>query len=727
MTNATNNLKVFTEEDFTSNATFTMTAKEAMAAIEATAGMQFKFQTEIETVITDENDNFTKAIIRIFDHEVPNGKSFNNYSYTEHFNADGSFKNITFKWGVCGQYILTINIIPEEVKTKTAKKNYSLNPVIDEDSPVKFNHVNIIIEDDVMKIDGLFNCQKLITAYNRFKKIMAQAASEVSELDGWGDWLPAKALTLDAKCWLNEDGVSIMQNGIENWAPDCLNVDINEDNIYIWGTFYMTYEAYKKAYPEEVFDQFETVAAVGITPETDGSEEDDDDEVSVFSLLPKVEDLNDDELGFEMMLILHQQEQIAKGNYTKKIGNAVVTFTNHEVAKIEENGWSYQNKNGKKMHFLYGRLTNRKNFCDFILKAYAEEIQREHQALIAAAVETDGSEDDDDEVETFNVMPAEEIDSDDELIDEPEEVKLMTKKITISVTTDLNAVTVDEFKEINAELDEITEGKNYRCDAEKGICATVDVNSHAAESVVNLFDEYGLNYRRFIFTENESETVIEADDSKDDFDAQLAKLEAAKAEAQAKEDAAKAVYKAAADETEKHRAEIRNFLNEHAKRLRTKLQSINLSQKIRLFTTRGTTVSCYDFEDVYIDAPNSFGKRFIITYYNGRLLAHYDTPAQVETVINRLKAAVERGKQDFTFPTKDELNAPPELELIDARMREIVAERDEFFTALEEAEANEEISQEHIDYLKSELKRLADEYNELWKREYALKKKEGVA
>ncbi len=47
------------------------------------------------------------------------------------------------------------------------------------------------------------------------------------------------------------------------------------------------------------------------------------------------------------------------------------------------------------------------------------------------------------------------------------------------------------------------------------------------------------------------------------------------------------------------------------------------------------------------------------------LLGKYDTPAQVEKVIDLLKAAITRGDKAFTFPTVEELDPNPDDELID--------------------------------------------------------------
>ncbi len=132
---------------------------------------------------------------------------------------------------------------PEEVKAKETEvkavsKPYSINPA--EDAPVRFNHLNIYFRaDGTLELEGYFECQKIETAYRRFKKAMAQAASEVPELKGWGDdnaWPPAKKLTLteDGNFWINENDESIFytRNGEET-----ICVDINEDTFYFFGYF----------------------------------------------------------------------------------------------------------------------------------------------------------------------------------------------------------------------------------------------------------------------------------------------------------------------------------------------------------------------------------------------------------------------------------------------------------------------------------------------------------
>lgn len=64
----------------------------------------------------------------------------------------------------------------------------------------------------------------------------------------------------------------------------------------------------------------------------------------------------------------------------------------------------------------------------------------------------------------------------------------------------------------------------------------------------------------------------------------------------------------------------------------------------------------------------AFAKYSIVQWQNGlrimrnfSTLGIYDTPAQVEKVIDLLKAAITRGDKAFTFPTVEELIDPPEL------------------------------------------------------------------
>lgn len=64
------------------------------------------------------------------------------------------------------------------------------------------------------------------------------------------------------------------------------------------------------------------------------------------------------------------------------------------------------------------------------------------------------------------------------------------------------------------------------------------------------------------------------------------------------------------------------------------------------------------FGNARVRSTDTRGGKFLITNF-GDLYGRYDTPAQVETVINMLKAAITRGDKEFKFPTVDELTTPP--------------------------------------------------------------------
>lgn len=86
---------------------------------------------------------------------------------------------------------------------------------------------------------------------------------------------------------------------------------------------------------------------------------------------------------------------------------------------------------------------------------------------------------------------------------------------TVYVTIAVNSPNPDdlekeELEEIHNELEKITEGKNFRCNAEHGICATVK-SGHKASAVEKLFDNYGLKYHRYAFTKEEPAVEAETE------------------------------------------------------------------------------------------------------------------------------------------------------------------------------------------------------------------------
>ena len=90
--------------------------------------------------------------------------------------------------------------------------------------------------------------------------------------------------------------------------------------------------------------------------------------------------------------------------------------------------------------------------------------------------------------------------------------------------------------------------------------------------------------------------------------------------------------------------------------------------------------------------------------------------------------AVNGKGEDTTAHVEETAQAEPlTKEQIEKLMHAIAVERGEFYDALEEAEADEEISQSHIDYLKDEIDRLGEEYNELWAQLVKLQEAEETA
>ena len=114
------------------------------------------------------------------------------------------------------------------------------------DAPIKFNHLNIVIKsNDVVAIDGFFDCKRLDTAYLRFCKIMNSIDSTLyPKLAGW-DFIPAKKINCvtdehGIKIWLNEKDEFLFSDSSNNQpADDCLVVDRGEDQYYFFGYFHL--------------------------------------------------------------------------------------------------------------------------------------------------------------------------------------------------------------------------------------------------------------------------------------------------------------------------------------------------------------------------------------------------------------------------------------------------------------------------------------------------------
>lgn len=71
----------------------------------------------------------------------------------------------------------------------------------------------------------------------------------------------------------------------------------------------------------------------------------------------------------------------------------------------------------------------------------------------------------------------------------------------------------------------------------------------------------------------------------------------------------------------------------------------------------GENFTCV-LDGVFIKKPLRLDK-FIFLTWQWKILGVYFKPAQVDKVIDMLRAAIERGDKEFKFPTVDELNQPP--------------------------------------------------------------------
>lgn len=145
----------------------------------------------------------------------------------------------------------------------------------------------------------------------------------------------------------------------------------------------------------------------------------------------------------------------------------------------------------------------------------------------------------------------------------------------------------------------------------------------------------------------------------DDFAAKLAAFDAEVVKAETNRDAAKAAYEQADADARKAFTARFEFVESIAGDLTRKLRDTCAGNcLIQTTTTSGCPITIGDFDNIYIDATTS--SRFVFVTWNNRPLAHYNTPAQVEAVINLLKDTIANGADAFAFPAVAELTAPPE-------------------------------------------------------------------
>ena len=125
---------------------------------------------------------------------------------------------------------------------------------LDTNAPVKFNHVDIVIQSNgIIGIDGHFDCRHIETAYRRFCKIMQSIdADKYPVLAGW-DFMPAKKITcvtddFGVKNWVNETNDFLFGDSEKNQPADnYLVVDCGEDQYYFFGYFNLYSETQQRS------------------------------------------------------------------------------------------------------------------------------------------------------------------------------------------------------------------------------------------------------------------------------------------------------------------------------------------------------------------------------------------------------------------------------------------------------------------------------------------------
>ena len=255
---------------------------------------------------------------------------------------------------------------------------------------------------------------------------------------------------------------------------------------------------------------------------------------------------------------------------------------------------------------------------------------KKYYATIAA--ETDGSEDDIDE--TFiAVIPADDDDTEDELVDPPVEDKIFDNDLTVNQK--LASTTINPFNSSENATNNANDKKN------------IPVDNNVKD--IALTDDFDID-----------EKIAEL---KADFDRKSIELDKADAELfKARELAREAEQKAYAAENAKFKAKCAwlQALSDKSKALTVTLMTPDIlhSKNFKHITTQnGYEISAFSFFALRI---SNAGEAWEI---NSGFLTYgkYDNIAQVTDVINQLKDAIKRGDTEFKFPTVEELIKPPEV------------------------------------------------------------------
>ena len=293
--------------------------------------------------------------------------------------------------------------------------------------------------------------------------------------------------------------------------------------------------------------------------------------------------------------------------------------------------------------------------------------------------ETDGSEDDDDDNEVFNLMPnvdeLNDVEEDDPwLMDDPAEYTDRNdrynrgEKIAADLTAKLRPFdpTVEVTFRIDYEYDE-EDGKDIFYLQFDGIHGAY-CNATNVESIFH-------DLKRDI-AEVAKDATIDPPvvTPADDFTAKLAELKAKQTAAKIALDEKDTAMLKAQEEYEKAdkawrkiNYAIDRLLNKKGDELMAKLNALTITN-LKIKTSDGKE---FNAGESFGSIHTLYGNFTITTQCQNRhyWCGYYDTPAQVETVIEWIKAAVECGDTEFEFPTVEELATPePDKTATDAKV-----------------------------------------------------------
>lgn len=439
-------------------------------------------------------------------------------------------------------------------------------------------------------------------------------------------------------------------------------------------------EALLKRFDEIARD--EAIQLKNIVKETDGSEEDDDD--NVFELLPALDELNDVDAGTGNIVTAEIHYSYIDGD-TIRTGKAEKSFSHgkdamHWLNQFNNSNLNYTIDEGTCFRFTNGRVytVNPADFAEKMLPI------SDGQSAARFTVKTDGKRNSyyidgkctarDKALDACAQMRGDNhftigfqtsrYGEDGSLIHFAEHKTMSRIDLKIGVHDDGYSVyfyngfaTAHLFKEYE-------DAKNCFNQIEQAFFAGkagVKVNANGQVLVYHAPEIGG------------TEKINPPEPPEDDFAAKLAALKeqhirakCAAEEARVKRDLAESAYNKARDVHHKARlAELNaedaidDFLDETAAQLDNQLLGADIfDADIQIITQAGTRLDNVGNILGGLKILATSGEQFA-AIANGRRLAIYDTPEQISTAINRLRDSIERGDPEFKFPTVDELENPP--------------------------------------------------------------------